>query len=291
MTQSLEEIKKHYELEKRLASKLKNSDKASRSVLYKKAYNELFTEIPSLRAVVQKSDPEKWNKPSPQLRWLKRFLTPETVFMDVGSGNCKLSLEVSRQVKKVYAVEVSDEISSRNNCPANFNLIVSDASSLKVPDSSVNIIYSRHFIEHLHPEDARDNLKEVYRSLTPGGFYICITPNRIFGPHDVSRYFDDVATGLHLKEYSIAELSGLLKEIGFPDIKVYLKIMGIFMLMPLFPFRLLESLSGILPRFARIILGKLPVFNLVFNIRLVARKKALRGVPVPEADPPLAEKE
>ena len=72
-------------------------------------------------------------------------------------------------------------------------------------------------MEHLHPDDAVDQLKNIYNALVNGGKYICITPNRLTGPHDISKYFDNVATGFHLKEYTVTELSGLFREVGFSD--------------------------------------------------------------------------
>ena len=62
-------------------------------------------------------------------------------------------------------------------------------------------------MEHLHPDDALEQLQNIYSALVPGGIYLCITPNRLSGPQDVSRDFDMVATGFHLKEYTISELS------------------------------------------------------------------------------------
>jgi predicted SAM-dependent methyltransferase len=50
-------------------------------------------------------------------------------------------------------------------------------------------------MEHLHPDDAFEQLKQIYTALTPGGLYICTTPNRLTGPHDVSKYFDETAAG------------------------------------------------------------------------------------------------
>jgi SAM-dependent methyltransferase len=52
-------------------------------------------------------------------------------------------------------------------------------------------------MEHLHPDDASEQLANVYRALKPGGVYCCVTPNRISGLHDIPVYFDTVSQGLH----------------------------------------------------------------------------------------------
>ena len=79
-------------------------------------------------------------------------------------------------------------------------------------------------MEHLHPDDAFEQLENIYRALTPGGVYICVTPNRLSGPHDISSLYDEVATGFHLKEYSISELHSLFRRVGFSRIRVHFGI-------------------------------------------------------------------
>ena len=53
----------------------------------------------------------------------------------------------------------------------------------------------------MHLADAEAQLREMQRVLSPGGAYWCRTPNRVTGPHDISCFFDQVATGFHLLEY------------------------------------------------------------------------------------------
>ena len=73
-------------------------------------------------------------------------------------------------------------------------------------------------MEHLHPDDAIVQLTNIKNALTNGGKYICITPNRINGPHDISRYFDKEASGFHLKEYTFTDLNKIFKNIGFSTV-------------------------------------------------------------------------
>ncbi|MFH1226679.1 MAG: class I SAM-dependent methyltransferase [Planctomycetota bacterium] len=269
---SPEELKAHYQLEKRLAESIRQADRSSRPVLYKQAYDQLFRDIPRLRAVSQKNDIEQWSKPSPQLKWLKPFLTPETVFLEVGAGNCKLCFEVSPRVKQVYAVEASAEIALHPKYPDNLKLIISDATKLDVADGSVDVIFSRHLIEHMHPEDGLEHLRAACRALKPGGVYICATPNRIFGPHDASRGFNAEATGLHLKEYSYGELAGIMKQAGFGRVKAHTKVAGMVMLWPLWLYRWSESWAGLWPKGLRRALSVPINYQRLNTIRLVAWK-------------------
>ena len=76
-------------------------------------------------------------------------------------------------------------------------------------------------MEHLHPDDALLQLTNVVRAIRPGGAYICLTPNRVSGPHDVSRGFNKVATGFHLREYTGREIRETFLSAGFARIDFY----------------------------------------------------------------------
>src|SRR5690606_25107770 len=137
-----------------------------------------------------------------RLRYLRPFLQPDVDFMEVGAGDCSLALEAARHVRTSLAVEVSDAIAEGTTPPANFKLLLADAVGLSLDSGSLDVIYSNDFLEHLHPDDAINHVRRSHALLRPGGVCLCLTPNRITGPHDISGFFDEVATGLHLKEYS-----------------------------------------------------------------------------------------
>ena len=61
---------------------------------------------------------------------------------------------------------------------------------------------------------------------------MCVTPNRLNGPHDVSKYFDTVATGLHLKEYTVTELARVLRRAGFVRVSAYAHVRGMTARLP-----------------------------------------------------------
>jgi hypothetical protein len=83
--------------------------------------------------------------------------------------------------------------------------------------------------------------------LKPGGVYVCVTPNRLGGPYDISRSFDSVATGLHLKEYTITDSSALFRSVGFGRISAYIGARGVYLRPPLVVMRAFEATLGILP--------------------------------------------
>ncbi|HWQ03481.1 MAG TPA: class I SAM-dependent methyltransferase, partial [Candidatus Nitrosotenuis sp.] len=265
-----EQIEQHYRVERELADRLRRASRAERRKLYPLVYDELFARVPSHPMLARKSSPEDSARDvARQMRLLQQFLKPECVFLEIGPGDCALSFEVARQVKKVYAVEVSAAIASRAETPANFELILSDGCSITLPDASVDVVYSNQLMEHLHPEDALEQLRDIQRILRPGGVYVCLTPDRLTGPHDVSYGFDAEPTGFHLKEYTAAELADLFRSVGFRDVKACLAIASRYFMMSVAAYRFWESLVAILPAGIRSAKRHMLPMRLFLDLRMV----------------------
>lgn len=151
-------------------------------------------------------------------------------------------------------------------------MILSDGCSICVPENSVKIAYSNQLMEHLHPDDAFEQLGNIYQTLVPSGVYVCVTPNYLTGPHDISRYYDDVATGFHLKEYTVTELSQLFKRIGFIRVRTYARIKGIRVFLPLFVVKLCEKGLSVLPNSLRKTLASSRIVSKLLGIRIIGVK-------------------
>jgi SAM-dependent methyltransferase len=240
-TRTLGQIREHYEIEKELADKLRHASKEERHYLYSFLYDELYRRVPLHSMLTRKSSPAQTTRMVRlQMKFLHPFLNKEMTFLEVGPGDCALSFEVSKFVKQVYAVDVSKEITKASMVPENFQLFLSDGCSLPVQPNSIDLAYSYLVMEHLHPDDAFDQLQHIYNALAPDGTYICITPNRLTGPHDISKYFDEFATGFHMKEYTTLELSDLFKKVGFSRVRAYVGAKGNYVRFPVFPVALCE---------------------------------------------------
>jgi SAM-dependent methyltransferase len=221
---SEEELLQHYRVEVELADKIRRAPKDERRKLYVSVYDELFERVPGHPQLRRKSNAEDSSRRvSAQMRFLKPFLRPDTVFMDVGSGDCKLASAVAGTVQKVYAVDVSRCITEGDQLPPNVNLVISDGVSVPVQPKTISIAYSNQVLEHLHPEDALEQLRNIHAALAPGGIYLCVTPNRLSGPHDISGYFNSVAKGLHLNECTNYEVLRMFKKAGFSRVVLYLR--------------------------------------------------------------------
>lgn len=274
-SRTIDQIKKHYEIEKNLANKLRSSTKDERGTLYTKLYDELFRLVPTHPLLTQKENYQ--NKASDkiaQINLLKRFLNHDKIFLEVGCGDCSLAFKIANYVKKIYAIDVSYEITANNLQPDNFQLIISDGCNIPVESSSIDVAYSNDLMEHLHPEDALEQLRNIYNILRIGGVYLCHTPNRLSGPHDVSKYFDRVATGFHLKEYTVEELVDICKTVGFSKVQLIVnaKKFVLPVLLPVFPFIVLEKLLCLLPNFVNKKVSRWFPVRVLLGINIVATK-------------------
>ena len=274
---TVDRITEHYEIEKDLANKLLNANKTERANLYTLLYDELFQRVPDHPQLTRKANNESYNTKinTAWSNWLKQFLSVNSTYLELGPGDCSLAFDVAKYVSKVYAIDVSTEITASSSQPNNFELIISDGCSIPLEPNSIDVAFSNQLMEHLHPDDALEQLQNIFKVLKPGGMYICSTPNRLAGPHDVSRYFDEVATGFHLREYCIFELVDLFEAVGFTKIKKFFTIRGIpvsSVFMPVFLFSWLEIILDKLPSSTGKMISRMIPIRIIIDINLVAIK-------------------
>jgi SAM-dependent methyltransferase len=268
-----EQVRMHYEVEKELAGRLRNASRQERRSLYTFLYNELFRRVPHHPQLTRKASPEeKAHAVSQQIRFLGPFLRKEYTFLELGPGDCSLSFEATKLVNRVYAVDVSDEITRHVAVPNNFQLILSDGCSIPVPKNSVNVAYSNQLMEHLHPDDAFEQLQNIYDALAPGGVFVCITPNRLTGPHDISKFFDKVASGFHLKEYTVSEVRDLFRRAGFSRIRMLARLKGACVTFPVSIAILFGQLLRLVPYSWRRPIAGIQPFKALLAIRIIGIK-------------------
>jgi SAM-dependent methyltransferase len=273
MERTLEQLRQHYEVEKELANRLRDSTKEQRRRLYGECYDELFRRVPDHPQLTRRADPDaQRDATEARAHLVRQFLKPGHTFMEIGPGDCSLSLDMCSVASQVYAIDVSAEITNRIVPPANFKLILSDGSNIQLPDSSVDVAFSYQLIEHLHTVDTEEHLAHVHRVLKPGGVYICVTPNRLNGPHDISRYFDSVATGFHMREYSNGDLVRLFTRAGFTITRPMVGLRGRFVPLPAAPITSMERLIGSLPAGLRKRLATAPVVYRLLGVTFLATK-------------------
>lgn len=214
-----ERIVAHYDLERRLAARMRLSTQSQREHgLYTEMYDALLGELddhPRKRPITEKGRRNRAAYVRRQADLILGHMRERDVFLEIGGGDCEVTLLLARHVEKAIVIDVTDELAPPDAAVANFQFIKTAGVNLPLASDSVSFVYSNQVMEHLHPDDARAQMREIFRVLKPGGQYLCRTPSRVTGPHDVSRYFDAVAVGTHMKEYIYAELIALFDEAGF----------------------------------------------------------------------------
>ena len=270
-----EQLLEQYRLEIRLADRLRNSSRLEREEknLYATVYNELFATIKHHPQWATKASKEQTER---SVRWqmsiLKKFLPPTGIFVEIGAGDCAVSFECCKYVKNVIAIDVSNTLSGTETQPDNFKFIQTGGTDLTLDPDSVDLVYSNQLLEHLHPDDAVDQLITVYQSLKSGGSAVFITPTKAGGPWDISCIYDEEAKGLHLKEYTLKDLVKLFSSVGFKNIKTYVGARGCYIRFPIKPVFLLESVLLRLPFKIRIKIARLPIVRALLGIKLVGEK-------------------
>jgi ubiquinone/menaquinone biosynthesis C-methylase UbiE len=211
--------------------------------------------------------------------FLSQFLTPSTIMAEIGPGRCHLAYAVAPLVKKIYGVDVASDTANKAGRPPNFELVLTDGIRMPFDSDSIDLVCSSQLIEHLHPDDAAEQLQEIYRVLRPGGCYICVTPSRVNGPHDCSAHFDDLpcpienglytATGLHLKEYTTGELLDLFRSVGFKRIQTWIGARGHYIELPPSVMMSIEALLRLIPASRR---KRSKLLGIVLGNRMCAMK-------------------
>jgi len=269
MKRSAAQIREHYEIEKELAARLRSAPKSLRGTLYRELYNELFQRVPHHpQLIARESIAKRRTTALRQVHFLRSLCDSPPTFLELGAGDCIISLCFADQAEQVYAVDVSDEITGQVIPPPNFQLVLSDGCSVSVPENCVDLAFSNQLMEHLHHEDALEQLRNIHAVLKPGGKYFCVTPNRMSGPHDVSQYFDREACGFHLYEYRIGELIELCRRAGFADFYAYIGKDGRYLRVPIWLVELTERLVSMMPGKS----GKFAPLRLLLGIRLLSVK-------------------
>lgn len=266
-----ERLKRHYEVEKALADRLRAArTREERAAIYETMYDELFAEVPDhprLSAPKTVRDVERIN--AQKLRLVEPFLGGRMRVADIGAGDCSFAIALCDRVREVVAVDITEKSARIDGAPDNFTLVVYDGFHLPLEGGSVDLALSDQLVEHLHPDDAEWHFRMILDVLAPGGSYVFRTPHRFTGPHDVSRFFTKgEPEGFHLKEWTFGELGSVLRRIGYRRVTGFWSARGRSAGAPVGAFSTLESVLGVLPRALRA-----PLSRVALPTILVAARK------------------
>ncbi|MFA4955974.1 MAG: class I SAM-dependent methyltransferase [Candidatus Methanoperedens sp.] len=134
-------------------------------------------------------DPERVKILDPASILEKLELTREMVFADIGCGTGFFSIPAARRVKKVFALDIQQEMLDiirdkiKKEKITNIEVILSGESSIPISDKSVDILLMANVFHEL--EDRSSLIKEVKRVLKMNGRLVIIDWKKMemdFGP-------------------------------------------------------------------------------------------------------------
>ena len=268
---SPERLRAHYEIEARLAARLRASHPDERSLLYSELYSELFARLPDHPQ--HRIDPAKRQRNTAnQVAFLRNHLHPEDIYVEVGCGDAAVTQALAPFVQTAIGIDVTSVLIDQTRPPANFRFVHTNGTDLALDTGCADLVYSNQLMEHLHPDDAERQLREVCRILKPGGTYVCSTPSRITGPHDISCYFGHEPTGFHLREYDHDTLAAMFRAAGFRSARAQVTIKGHRLTLPVAPVGMMERLVMRLPHAVRTWLTRIGPIRSLAGVMLIGRK-------------------
>jgi 2-polyprenyl-3-methyl-5-hydroxy-6-metoxy-1,4-benzoquinol methylase len=204
----------------------------------KKLYFEAYSVVSKLGAKEFSSDnPEERTAGTSKefVQLLSHMVDKEQRVLEIGCGRGYTCLKLAPYIMSMVGIEVSEsaiieskELLSKNKIK---NIEIRQISAIELKNNfnknEFDTCISIELIEHLHPEDAKEHLKQVFLVLKPGGKYIINMPNRLSGPHDITKEeFPDEkkALGFHLNESTYKEMINIMRSIGFNRFKVFYPI-------------------------------------------------------------------
>jgi SAM-dependent methyltransferase len=225
---SPEVLEEAFKLENHYHNLLVNEDNAKkREALYDEFYSNLL-QFYGRTAKDDGSLEDRIATKNPQVTLFEKELKGKSI-IDFGCGEGYFLMNIQKKLpyKKLAGVDVFIPETLKNH--PNIQFISSGIINFNT-EEKFEVAFSDNVIEHLSPLDLMDHLRSVYESLVPGGKFILVMPNRLFGPMDVTRIMDNSSSGRipaqggHLNESTYYEMKEALSKIGFLNFKTVLPI-------------------------------------------------------------------
>jgi 2-polyprenyl-3-methyl-5-hydroxy-6-metoxy-1,4-benzoquinol methylase len=155
---------------------------------------------------------------------------PPRTMLDVGCSTGTLVRALLAYGYDAYGIDVSEVLVNRARELANSSFgqdlsgkfVIGNFLRHDFGKQTFDFIHSNDVLEHIHSDEASDFLTKCRGLIRPGGVLWLITPNRLTGPGDATSLrlpWGTPAIGLHLKEYTLAELSTLLRQANFVEVQ------------------------------------------------------------------------
>ena len=144
--------------------------------------------------------------------------------LDVGCGHGHFLRCIAKHLPHGRLLGIDADIAPQLREEPDIEFREADILSFAV-DRPFDVVFSDNVMEHIPPQDVESHLDSVSRAVKPGGLFILIMPNELFGPNDVTRIIDNTYTnrvkalGTHLSESTYSAMVPRLLRHGFGNIR------------------------------------------------------------------------
>jgi len=165
------------------------------------------------------------------------------------------------------ALDASDRISA-----INANYIKANILKDIIPIRNADLVVADQVLEHFHIEDVDGFISTCSRSTRSGGLVFIGTPNRIWGPHDISGTFRlPEPIGFHMKEYSGQEVIDVCRKHGLEFECAVIMLREFGKVIDINEYLRIEKIIETIPRFLRHFMREKRLLGWA-NIRFLFRK-------------------
>jgi 2-polyprenyl-3-methyl-5-hydroxy-6-metoxy-1,4-benzoquinol methylase len=223
----------HFDWEVAYASAIKSSSHGSleREALFTTAYGGLAVILRAMRARNGRDLDAPMGFNSAHLDAIIEIAgPPPRTVLDVGCGTGTLVRALIGCGYDAYGIDISKDvvIKARELANRSFGQGISARFSVgnflrhDFGKQTFELIHSNDVLEHIHSDEASDFLSKCRRLMCRNGVLWLITPNRLTGPGDATSLrlpWGTPAIGLHLREYTLVELSAMLRQANFRHVE------------------------------------------------------------------------
>lgn len=206
---------------------IKERDAQKREKLYDEFYNNLLQFYGRITKVDDSLEIKIASKDYQTILFEKELKGKSVIDFGCGEGLFLMNIQKNLPHKTLMGVDVFIPENLKNHPGIEF--LASGIINFQTVEK-FEVAFSDNVIEHLAPLDLNNHLKSVYDSLLPGGKFILVMPNRLFGPMDITRIIDNSSSGKveakggHLNESTYHEMVDALSKVGFGNFQTVLPI-------------------------------------------------------------------
>lgn len=204
--------RRQYEAERRMADRIRSASATARDNVAAAVYADFARQFGQTATDASR----RMGATAGKEVFLRGLLRDASSILEIGCGYGATLRALAPGRQRAWGLDIATPlIQAAGRHGGSLRFLQGSAIHFDFSDQPFDAIFSIDVLEHLHPDDVPLHLRAVHRSLVPGGRYVVMTPHAATGPHDISGLFGSVPRGLHLKEYTYADVLQLAREVGY----------------------------------------------------------------------------